>query len=334
MDFPKILKDIEARRFQPLYVFDGEETYYMDILTNRIVDLALDDHERDFNQSIIYAQDVKPEEVVNIAKRYPMMAERQVVVVKEAQAWKKIDGLMPLFEQPVPTTVFVLNYRGKKVDGRSALAKTLKKVAVYHTGAKIRDWEVEKWIMSYAVEHNIAIDQDAIRLLAEHVGADLIQLVKSFDRFKLFLKPQERVTMDLVSNLIGVSKDFNVFELQKALATGRSAKALQIADYFARDSKDNHVTMVVASLFRFFSKVLAYHTLSPGMNDKEAALALGVNPFFVKDYAQAARLYNLPRSIRVMDVLYDIELKAKGVNASNADSGDLVRELTARLLYE
>lgn len=335
MDYSQILNDIEARRFKPVYLFDGEETYYMDHLTHRIEALALQDHERDFNQFILYAQDVKPEEVASMVKRYPIMAERQLIIVKEIQQWRTLEPLESIFEHVVPSTILVLNYRGRKLDGRNKIVKLANKVAVVHTGIKLGDWDLEKWIANYAQQRTFTIEPAAISLLGEQVGSNIVELAKSFDKFDLYLPKNGRITTDLVSNVIGISKEYNVFEYQKALGSGQSARALKIANYFAVDSKDNHVVMIVSSLFRYFSKLLALLNLPPGTSDKVAMSTLGIfYPKALSEFRHASKYYSIARIWRVIDILYDIELKSKGVKASNANSGDLVKELTVRILYE
>ena len=332
MSFNSILNSLKKKEYASIYFLDGEETYFIDALTDYIAHHVLDESEKDFNQSILYAQDISPEDLVPIVKRYPMMAPYQVVIVKEAQNWRSLDGLTEIITHPVSTTILVINYKGKKLDGRSKILKEIKKQGVYFTSQKLRDYEIPKWIQEHCSARNQDIDPMASNLLAEYIGNDLGNLVNALEKLEILSEPGEKITSSMVSAHIGISKDFNVFELQKAIGQRNDSKALFIANYFANNQKEHHIIPVSASLFRYFTKLISYHGLKNVTDQKSVASQLGVHPYFVKEYQSAARNYSATSLMNAIDIIYDIDLKSKGVNNSSSSSGDLLKEMVARLL--
>lgn len=333
MSYQKILSDLKKKKFSSIYLFDGEEPYYIDALSDYIAENVLNEGEKDFNQSVVYARDTSPEELGSIVKRYPMMAEYQVVIVREAQNWsKQLDALSTVFANPVPTTILVVCYKGKKIDGRSKILKIIKENGVYFSSLKIKDYEVGKWINAYCKENNIAIDPRASAILGEHIGANLTSLIHAFDKLKILLPEGEKITPQSISQHIGISKDFNIFELQKALGLRQDYKALFIANYFANNQKDHHIVPIILGLYNYYSKLITYIGIRNETDKGSVAKAMGVHPYFIGEYAQAASNYSQPQIFASIDVLYDIELKAKGVSRTGGDSGQLVKELVSRLL--
>jgi DNA polymerase-3 subunit delta len=332
MSFNSILNSLKKKEYAPIYFLDGEETYFIDALTNYIAHHVLDESERDFNQSVLYAQDISPEDLVPVVKRFPMMAPYQVVIVKEAQNWRSMDALSSIFENPVNTTILVINYKGKKLDGRSKLLKAIKKTGVYFNSQKLRDYEIPKWIQEHCSARDQAIDPMATNLLAEYIGNDLGKLVNALEKLEILSEPGEKITPSMVSEHIGINKDFNVFELQRAIGQRNDAKALYIANYFANNQKDHHIIPVTASLFRYFTKLIGYHGIKNPTDQKSVASQLGIHPYFVKEYQSAARNYSATSLMNAIDIIYDIDLKSKGVNNNSANSGELLKEMVARLL--
>lgn len=333
MTFEDIMKSLKRREFKPVYFFDGEETYYMDAMTDYIADNVLEESERDFNQTILYGQDAKPEELSTHVKQFPMLSEYRVVIVKEAQNWsRKIDSVLPLIDHPVMSTILVINYRNKKLKGTTKLAKRIKKVGVHHTGTKLYDNKVVPWISAQCRERKIDIDPRAATLLAESIGADLSNLNKALDRLVLMLEEGAKITADEVQQHIGISKDFNLFELQKALGTRDATKAMFIANYFAENEKEHHVIRVTTGLYYYFAKLIMLRSGLKGADNKTMASALGVHPYFVDEYKRAALNYTQMNLLEVMDILHDIDLKSKGVSSASSSHAPLMREMVARIV--
>jgi len=325
------MTSLRKRDFSPFYFFDGDEPFFIDKLTQYISDHVLDESEREFNQSIYYGRDISPEELVPIVKRFPMMAEYQVVIVKEAQNWKNLDALASIAEHPVPTTILVVNYKGKKIDGRSSAAKAIKKSGVYFNSSKLRDNDVPHWLSEHCKILNLDIDPRSIVLLSEHIGADLVALDKALQRLKMVAEGQS-ITVDLIQEHIGISKDFNIFELQKAIGHRDDARAMYIANYFANNEKEHHLIPVTYGLYRYFTQLIRYHRAPDHADPQSLAKAIGTNPYFVKDYRKAAANFPRTKLMKVMEILHDIDLKLKGIGNTSARHKELMREMVARIL--
>ncbi len=333
MSFEEIMASLKKREFKPIYFFDGEETYYMDVMTEYIAENVLAVEERDFNQTILYAKDLDPSELSIHVKQFPMLAERRVVIVKEAQTWsRKLDALLPLVDHPVPTTVLVINYRDKKLNGTTALAKRLKKAGVYHNGTRLYDNKIIPWLTQRSKERNMDLDSRAAVMLAESIGSDLTNLNKALDRLDLVNEGGGKITAEMVQKHIGISKDFNVFELQKALGLGDTEKAMMIANHFANNEKDHHVIMIVSRLFHYYSKLILMRSELKGADDRKLASALGVHPYFVGEYKKAAAGHSQMRLMKIIEILHDIDLKSKGVGSTSAQHAPLMREMVARIV--
>lgn len=331
--YAKILSDLKQKKYKPLYFFDGDEPYYIDLLSDYITENVLNDGEKDFNQSVIYAQDMEPGELASVVKRYPMMAEYQVVIVREAQLWgKKIEKLEELFANPVKTTILVINYKGKKLDGRSKFGKDIKKNAVYFTSMKVRDFEIQGWINQYCRDENIAIEPRAEAMLGEHIGANVSGLIQAFEKLKILLPKGQKITPQDITTHIGISKDFSSFELQKAIGFGDEYKALFIANYFANNQKDHHIVLITSGLYRYFNQLIMYHGMHKTTAKETMAKAMGIHAFFMPEYQRAASNYTPDRIMNCIDVLFDIELKSKGVTTSSSSGGQLIKEMVGRLL--
>lgn len=332
MKFQEILSDLKARKFKPIYFFDGDEPYFIDALTDYMTHNVLNEMEKEFNQSVLYGQDISPTDLEPVVKRFPMMAEYQLVVVKEAQNWRNLNDLENILANPVPSTILVINYKGKKIDGRSKMLKLIKANGVYFNSAKLRPYEVGKWVTQYCQSKKVNIDSQAAAMLSENIGNDLSNLVNALDKLQILCPEGGKITPDLVSKNIGISKDFNEFELQKALGNRDDKKALYIANYFANNQKEHHIIKVTINLYYYFAKLIKYHSLPNKADKQSVARAMGVNPYFVDDYHVAGRNYSKMSLLRAMEVLYDIDLKSKGVNNSGSKHSELMKEMVSRLL--
>ncbi|WP_322549470.1 DNA polymerase III subunit delta [Flavobacterium psychraquaticum] len=323
----QITKDIKAGNIKPIYFFMGEEPYYIDKLTDFIQENILQEHERDFNQTIIYGRDTTIEEVVSNAKRYPMMADRQVVIVREAQELSRyIDKLESYVENPQPTTVLVFAYKYKTLDKRKRVTKLLEKFGVVFESKKLYDNQVGDWIKRVLSGQGYAIEPKASSILVEFLGTDLSKISNELDKLKIILHKGHTITAKDIEENIGFSKDFNNFELRSALGEKNQLKSYQIVDYFAQNPKDNPLVVTTAMVFSYFSQLLQYH----GLKDKSkfnVAKELKINPFFVKDYELAARNYPMRKVSAIVGTLRDIDVKSKGVGAASMTQHDLLKEM-------
>jgi DNA polymerase-3 subunit delta len=323
----QITKDIKAGNIKPIYFFMGEEPYYIDKLTDFIQENVLQEHERDFNQTIIYGRDTTIEEVVSNAKRYPMMADRQVVIVREAQELSRyIDKLESYVENPQPTTVLVFAYKYKTLDKRKKVTKLLDKIGVVYESKKLYDNQVGEWIKRVLSGQGYSIEPKASLILVEFLGTDLSKISNELDKLKIILPKGHTITAKDIEENIGFSKDFNNFELRSALGEKNQLKSYQIVDYFAQNPKDNPMVVTTAMVFSYFSQLLQYH----GLKDKSkfnVAKELKINPFFVKDYEVASRNYPMRKVSAIVGTLRDIDVKSKGVGGGSMTHHDLLKEM-------
>lgn len=323
----QITKDIKAGLIKPIYFLMGEEPYYIDKLTEFIEQNILQEHERDFNQSILYGRDVTIEDVIGTAKRFPMMADRQVVVVREAQELSRtIDKLEAYADNPQPTTVLVFAYKYKTLDKRKKITKLLDKVGVVYESKKLYENQVGDWIKRVLSGQGYLIEPKAVAMLVEFLGTDLSKINNELEKLKIILPKGHTFTPNDIEENIGFSKDFNNFELRKAIGEKNQVKAYQIIHYFAQNPKDNPLVVTTGLVFGFFSQLLQYH----GLKDKSqmnAAKVLKVNPYFVKDYEVAFRNYPMKKVSTIVSALRTIDVKSKGVGAASTSQHDLLKEL-------
>ena len=332
MTFEQIKSDLKNRIYYPVYFLAGEEPYYIDTISDIIEKSVLDEAERDFNQTIVYGRDTNPLDIISLAKRYPMMASHQVVIVKEAQNILKIEELEPYLESPLDSTVLVICYKYKKIDKRKSFFKNIGKKGVFYESKKIYDNKIPSWIVNYLQPMGYTIMPKASAMLAEFLGSDLSKIVNELDKLVLNIPGKTEINDVLIEQNIGISKDFNIFELQNAIGSRNISKANQIINYFAANTKENPLVKTVPILFGFFSKLLIYHQLKDKSKNNVAS-ELGVNPFFVKDFQIAARNYSYPKLKTIISLLREYDLKAKGVNNISTPDGELQKELMFKILH-
>jgi len=331
MAIDTILKEWKSRTFRAVYWLDGEEEYFIDKVVNYAEHNILNENEAAFNLTIFYGRDTAWADVINACRRYPMFAERQVVVLKEAQHMRDIEKLEGYIENPLSSTVFVVSYKDKKVDGRSKLAKLLKQKAVYITTKKIFDNQLPEWTQELLQEKQLSITSKGLALLVDHIGNDLTRIENEIEKISVNLGKRKSITEDDIEQFVGVSKDFNIFELQAALAKKDLAKSIRIIQYFGANPKAAPIQLVLPSLYGFFSKV--FMVFGAGSRDeKTIAAALGVNPYFVKDYLQAANLYEYQGVERILLLLHQYNLKSIGVNNIGAEDGSLLKEMVCKII--
>ncbi|TRZ45207.1 DNA polymerase III subunit delta [Robertkochia solimangrovi] len=329
----KIVSDIKKGAFKPIYFLMGEEPYYIDKITEFIESNVLSEEEKGFNQMVLYGKDVSVEDIVANAKRYPMMAERQVVIVKEAQhLTRTIDKLESYASNPQPTTVLVFCYKYKTLDKRKKVTKTLAKNGLVFESKKLPEYKVADWIRKVLAGSGYQIHPKAAEMLVEFLGNDLGRISNELEKLKLVVPKEQPITPEAVETNIGISKDFNNFELKSAISERDAQKAFRIINYFVQNPKDNPLVVTIGTLANFFIQLLNYHSLSDKSRENVAGV-LRVNPFFVKEFANAARHYPMKKVSYAIDTLRDIDVRGKGVNNQSATQGDLLKEMLVKLMY-
>jgi DNA polymerase-3 subunit delta len=331
-DVKQLVTDIKNGHLKPIYFLMGEEPYYIDKISDFIEKNVLSEEEKGFNQMVLYGRDVTIDDIVSNAKRYPMMAERQVVIVKEAQDLSRsIEQLEPYAKNPQPTTVLVLNYKYKKLDKRKALYKSIKKIGVVYESKKLYENQVGEWIRRVLSPKDYSITPKAAQMLVEFLGTDLSKINNELEKLQIILPKGSQITPELIEINIGISKDYNNFELRKAIGHRDMVKAQQIVNYFGENPKDNPMVVTVALLFNFFSQLLHYH----GLNDKSSrsvASGLKINPYFVNEYITAAHNYPMKKVSQVISTLREFDVKSKGVGSNAVPQSDLLKELMVRIM--
>ena len=327
----KIVGDIKEGKIKPIYFLMGEEPYYIDKLSDYIESNVLSEDEKGFNQTVLYGRDVSMEDIIGTAKRYPMMADRQVVIVKEAQdLTKSIDKLESYANQPMPSTVLVFCYKYKTLDKRKKVTKLLEKNGLVYESKKLYDNQVGQWISRVLQGKGYAIEPKANAMLVEFLGTDLSKINNELEKLQIVLPKGSVISAKDIEENIGFSKDFNVFELRKAIGERNQLKAYQIANYFANNPKDNPMVVTTSLIFSFFLQLLQYHGLKD-RNPKHVASVLKVNPYFLKDYDVALKNYPMKKVSAVVAALRDIDVKSKGVGANALPISDLLKEMLVKI---
>lgn len=333
MTFEELSKQFKAKKFPPIIVLHGDEPFFIDRLEEIIEENALSEAEKGFNQTIFYGKDADPMAVADTARRYPMMAERQVVFLREAQDMRGLNDLAGYAEKPAPTTLFVVCHKGKKLDERLKFGKNLKAGgALLFESKKLYDNQLPDFVVNYVSSKKLRIDQVTAGLIAQHLGNDLSKIANECDKLALNLLSGTGVTAAHVEEFIGISKDFNIFELQKAIGERNILQATKIANYFSANARKHPLVMTVSGLYSFFSKIWLLNQLG-NRPEGEILEALELrSAFFLKDYRLAARNFTGPKTAEVIGILHEFDLKSKGVDSSQPEEG-LVRELVWRILH-
>tara|TARA_R110001592_G_scaffold36893_2_gene123618 strand:+ start:9373 stop:10374 length:1002 start_codon:yes stop_codon:yes gene_type:complete len=333
MDHKQILTDLKNKVYHPVYFLSGEEPYYIDIVSDYIENNVLDDAEKEFNQTIVYGKETDMITIISEAKRYPMMANHNVVIVKEAQHLEKeMDKLEAYLAQPTPSTILVFCYKYKTLDGRKGVTKKIKKQAVLLESKKLYDNQVPDWINGYLKSKKYTISPHASALIAEFLGTDLSKVANELNKLILNVPAGTEITPELVEKNIGISKDYNSFELNKAIGTKDVLKANKIVYHFTKNQKDNPLPMTIGILYSFFTNILNYHYAKDKSRNNIASL-LRISPFFVQEYQVAAGNYSIKKAVKVIEYLRDYDLKSKGVNNTSATPGDLLKELVFKIIH-
>ena len=342
-DYNQIMSELKKKIYRPVYFLMGDEPYFIDMIADYIEANVLDEMEKEFNQSILYGRDITAADVIGAAKRFPMMSEHQVVIIKEAQNIKDLVGkedskdkakhpFVAYIENPQPSTILVICYKYKNIDKRTSIAKLIDKNAVLFESKKLYDNQVADWINNYLKTKDFTIGQRAAGLLAEYLGTSLSKITNELDKLIINLPPKSEITPEHIQTNIGISKDYNVFELQNAIGKKEVLKANRIINYFAANEKENPFVVTVASLYGYFSKILIYHFLAD-KSKTSVASALGVNPFFVGDYERAAKGFTVGKLKSIFSYLREFDLKSKGVERGSATDGELLKEMVFKILH-
>ena len=329
MSVEKIIGDWKKKNFKPFYWFEGDEEYYIDKAVSFAEQHILSESEASFNLSIFYGKDAAWADVINACRRYTMFAERQVVILNEAQQMKDIEKLEPYFENPLSSTIFIVAYKDKKLDARKKFSKLVKEKGVLVTTKKMYDNQLPEWTLELMKSKGLTISQKGLALLVDHIGNDLVRIENEVDKLTINLGKRTSVTEDDIENYIGVSKEFNVFELQSAMASKNLPAAIRIIQYFEANPKAAPIQLVLPSLYGFFSKV--FMIFGAGTRDeKTIATTIGVNPFFVKDYIKAANLYSYSGIERNLLLLNQYNLKSIGIGDAGTEDASLLKEMAVK----
>ena len=331
MSAEKIIADWKKGNFKPIYWLEGDEPFFIDQVVHYAEHKILSESEASFNLSIFYGKDADWSSVVNACMRYPMFANKQVVILKEAQQMRDIEKLESYIDNPLASTIFVVSFKEKKVDGRSKLAKTLKSKGEMLTTKKMYDSQLPEWVNQMVASHKLTIAPKALHLLVDHIGNDLSRLQNEVEKLAVNLAGRKNITEDDIEKYIGVSKDFNVFELQDALGKRDLAKTIRIIHYFEANPKAAPIQMILPALYNYFSKVFMLYSL-PNITEQSAAAALGVNPFFVKEYIATARRYDYEGIEKVLLLLHQYNLRSIGVHDAGTSDAGLLKELAVKMI--
>ncbi len=331
-----ILKNIKNKEFLPIYFFHGEEPYFIDVALKAFENEVLSEDEKAFNQTVVYGKDTTFSDVLSLARQFPMMGDRQVIIVKEAQeiilTEADSNALKLYAENPVESTLLVIGYKYKKIDLRKSFLKILKEKKMLFLSEKIKDYQISKWIETELVTLRLKTKPNIPALLSQYLGSDLSRISNELAKLKMILNGGEVLDEKIIETHIGISKDFNVFELIKALGSKDATAAFRIAHYIGKSPKSNPFVMMMGNLYNFFSNLIIYHTMS-GQSPQNMASVMGVNPYFISQFGEASRLYNLKNCTRIISILREIDLKNKGLGAVNMTEAELLKELVFKILH-
>lgn len=331
MDFKSILKDIQGKNFKPIYALHGEEPYYIDRLSEAIIEHSLTEEEKDFNQTIVYGKDVDALTIISEAKGFTFIGDRKLIVVREAQDMKDIYDLDKLIPQLNPNNIVVLCHKYKNLDGKRSLTKELAKVGVVFKSEKIKEYQIVDWITKYVQDEKFDITPKAAMLLADAIGNDLSRIVNELDKLAIVLEKGTRISDVHIEENIGISKDYNTFELSNALATRDVVKVFKIVNYFDKNPKGHEIQIIIPLLFKLFSNFMRVH-FAPNKTPDAIASSIGMHPYAAKELIKNAANFPPKYIAKNIEVLHEYDLKAKGVGNSSASSGQLLQEMMIQLL--
>lgn len=332
MDSKQIISEVQKKIFQPIYLLHGEEPFYIDAISKAINENALEEHERDFNQTILYGKDADVLSIISEVKGFPMMSDRKLVIIREAQDLKDIEKLEAYCAQPNPTTVFVIEYKYKKFDSRKKIFKEISKNGIVFGSEKIKEYQLIDWINNYLKSTEYAITPKASALLADFLGNDLSKITNELDKLALLLQKGTTINEVHIEENIGISKDYNVFELINAIALRDVPKAMKIVNYFDKNPKSAPLVVVISNVFTFFSRIMRIHFIQNKSND-HIAKELKIHPYATRELLQSTKIYPPKKISANIAILHEYDLKSKGVGNSSFSEGELMRELIFKLMH-
>lgn len=329
-EFKKLFQSLQSKQYAPVYLVDGEEPYFIDIITNYFEEKILQPHERDFNLMVLYGKDTEWTDVVNACRRFPMFAERQVVILKDAAQLKGFNELTGYLENPSPTTIFLIEHRFKKADGRSKVVKLAKEKGFHFTSDKVRDEQIPQWIQNYGKEINFHVGERESQILATYLGNDLQKIANEIEKVRINVPDEKELTMQLIQKFIGISREYNVFEFPEALTSGDRDKLFRMLSYFVANPKSAPMPLVIGSFYSHFNKLYIANFLR-GKTEKEMATALGTYPSKVREIMSLAQNWPLDRVEYCMMLLGKFSTSAVGID-SNVDDRELLKEMVGKML--
>ncbi len=330
MSYQNIIKDIAKGNFKPIYFLHGEEPYFIDLVEKFATTKIIDESARDFDQTILYGKDTDLQTVVNSAKRFPMMGNHQVISVREAQNFKKFDELISYSQNPQKQTILIFSYKGKKLDAR-VVKKFSKEIEVLES-KKLYDNQIPAWIVNQVTSEKLQISEKSAVLISEFLGNDLAKIANELKKLSISLPKNSIITPEIIEQNIGISKDYNLFELSSALANRDIVKANRIVNHFGANEKNYPIVVTIPSLYRLFSKIMGIY-FAPSDNPDVVAKTIGVNKFFLKDYATGKRNYTKRQLFNIISHLNEYDLKAKGYGNTSSTDGELLKELVFKILH-
>ena len=333
MEYNQIFTDLRNKKYYPVYFLEGEEPYFMDRISDYILENVLSEEEKGFNQTILYGKDLSIDAILTTVKRFPMMSERQVVIIREAQNIVKIDELAGYVEKPLASTILVINYKYKTIDKRKKLYNALKHNGVYFESKPLYENQVPTWIAQYLKGKNLGIDPRAAQMITDFVGTNLQRIVNELDKLIVSLVPGTSILPEDVEKNIGISKEFNFFELQKALGSKDILKANRITNYFIDNDKLYPLPGIIGSLHNYFRKLLIYYSIENKSDKNLVVQKLGVSPYFINDYITAAKNFTLDKSINIIGLMREYDLRSKGARGGSTANGELLREMIFKILH-
>jgi len=331
MSAEKIIGDWKKKNYKPVYWLEGEEDYYIDLVMNYAEHKILNESEAGFNLSVFYGKDANWSDVVNACMRYPMFAEKQVVLLKEAQQMKDIDKIEPYIENPLPSTIFVVSYKEKTLDKRTKLYKTIKKDGEVFTSEKIRDYKMLEWLKDYVQQHGFEMTPKAMALLVEFVGNDLSRITNEIEKVTVNLGTKKAISEDDIEKYVGISKEYNAFELQNALAVKDLAKAIKIIQYYGSNPKAAPIQLVLPSLYNFFSKLYSICGMTDRSENGVKSLFYN-NPYAAREALNSLKLYGYEGVEKALLLLHEYNLRSVGVNSAGAGEGALLKEMVVKMM--
>jgi len=333
MDFEGILENLKKKIYHPIYLLQGEEPFFIDQVSNYIEKNVLTEAEKGFNQTIFYGKDSEPQNIAESSLRFPMMADKQVIIVKEAQSMRKIEDLDNYAEKPMASTLLVLNYKYKTLDARTKLAKAIKKNGVILTTKKIYENQIPAWIEKYLKKRDFTIAPQAAQILTAYLGNDLGKVANELNKLVIAVKDTNKITPEHIEKNIGLSKDYNLFELQDALGSRNIFKANQIIQYFGTNPQEHPIQKTTATLFSYYSKIFSYHFLKD-KSERNAVAQLGGHPFYIRKIMAASKKYNPTKLYEIIGILREYDMKSKGMGVSGlTESSELQKEMIYKILH-